>query len=58
MRIRPAILTLPLWSSSASLLILSKKMLKGVEESRHHCRTPTVVLNLSSVMPVNALFAL
>ena len=53
-------LTLPSWSSKASYMILSRKMLKRVGESRHPCRTPTVVLNHSPVLPLNriALWAL
>ena len=56
----PPMLTLPSWSSSASHMILSRKMLKRVGESRHPCRTPTVVLNYSPVLPLNrtALWAL
>ena len=56
----PPMLTLPSWSSSASHMILSRKMLKRVGESRHPCRTPTVVINHSSVLPLNrtALWAL
>ena len=50
---RPPMLTLPSWSSSASQMILSRKMLKSVGESRHPCRTPTVVLNHSPVLPLN-----
>ena len=42
---RPQMLTQPSWSSSASHMILSRKMLKRVGESRHPCRTPTVDLN-------------
>ena len=34
-------------------MILSRKMLKRVGESRHPCRTPTVVLNHSPVLPLN-----
>ena len=34
-------------------MILSKKMLKRVGESRHPCRTPTVVLNHSPVLALN-----
>ena len=49
---RPPMLTLPLWSSSASQ-ILSRKMLKRTDESRHPCRTLTVVLNHSPVLPLN-----
>ena len=56
----PPMLTLPSWSSNASHMILSRKMLKRVDESRHPCETPTVVLNQSSVLPLNrtALWAL
>ena len=46
-------LTLPSWSSNASYMILSMKMLKRVGESRYPCRTPTVVLNQSSVLLFN-----
>ena len=48
------------WSSNASHIILSRKMLKRIGESRHPCRTPTVVLNQSPVLPLNrtALWAL
>ena len=42
-------LTLPSWSSNASHMILSRKKSKRVGESRHPCRTPTVVLNHSPV---------
>ena len=47
-------------SSKASHMILSRKMLKRVGESRHPCRTPTVVMNHSPVLPLNrtALWAL
>ena len=57
---RPPMLTLPSWSSNASHMILSMKMLKRVGESRHPCRTPTVVLNHSPGLPLNrtALWAL
>ena len=50
---RPPILTLPSWSSNASHIILCRKMLKRVGESRHFCRTPTVLLNHSPVLPLN-----
>ena len=40
----PPMLTLPSWSSKASHVILSRKMLKRIGESRHPRRTPTVVL--------------
>ena len=43
----------PSWSSKVSHIILSRKMLKRVGESRHPCRTPTVVLNHSPVLPLN-----
>ena len=51
----PPMLTLPSWSSEASHMILSRKMLKrvGESESRHPCRTPAVVLNHSPVLPLN-----
>ena len=57
---RPPMLTLPSWSSNVSHMILSRKMLKRVGESRHPCRTSTVVLNHSPVLPLNrtALWAL
>ena len=57
---RPPMLTLSSWSSKASHMILSRKMLKRVGESRHPCRTPTVVLNHFPVLPLNrtALWAL
>ena len=53
-------LILPSWSSKASHMILSRKMLKRVDESRHPCLTPAVVLNHSPVLPLNrtALWAL
>ena len=54
---RPPMLTLPSWSSKASYMILSRKMLKRVGESRHPCRTPTVVLNHSPVLPLNRIVA-
>ena len=50
---RPPMLTLPSWSSKTSHIILSRKMLKMVGESRHPCRTPTVVLNHPPVLPLN-----
>ena len=50
---RPPMLTLPSWSFSASHMILSRKMLKRICESRHLCRTPTVVLSHSPVLPLN-----
>ena len=57
---RPTMLTLPSWSSNASHTILSRKMLKRVGESRHPCRTPTVVRNHFPVLHLNrtALWAL
>ena len=50
---RPPMLTLPSWSSRASHRILSRKILKRVGESGLPCRTPTVVLNHSPVLPLN-----
>ena len=57
---RPPMLTPSSWSSKASHMILSRKMLKRVGESRHPCQTPTIVLNHSPVLPLNstALWAL
>ena len=49
----PSMLTLSSWSSNASHMILSRKMLKRIGESRHLCRTPTVVLKHSPVLPLN-----
>ena len=46
-------LALPSWSSKASHVILYRKMLKRVGESRHPRRIPTVVLNHSPVLPLN-----
>ena len=43
------ILTVPLWSSKASAMILSRNMLKRMAESRHPCRTPTVLRNHPSI---------
>ena len=45
---RPPMLKLPSWPSSASHMILSRKMLKRVGKSRH-----TVVLNHSPVLPLD-----
>ena len=55
---RPTMQTLPSWSTSASHMSLSRKILKRVRESRHPCQT--VVLNHSPVLPLNwaALWAL
>ena len=39
-----------IWSFSASVIILSKKMLKRVGESTQPCLTPTVVLNQSPML--------
>ena len=55
---RPPMLTLPSWSPNASHMILSRKMLKRVGESRHPCRTSTVVLNHSPVLPLNRTLGL
>ena len=56
----PPMLTLPHWSSDVFYMIISRKMLKSVGESRHPYRTRTVVLNQSPVLPLNttALWAL
>ena len=57
---RLPMLKLPSWSSSASQMIFSSKILKRVGESIHPCRTPAVVLNHSPVLPLSrsALWAL
>ena len=46
----PLILTVPSWSSSASTIILSKKILKRVGESRYAWRTTIVVWNHSLML--------
>ena len=46
---KPAILTFPSCSSGASVIIRSRKMLKGVGEKRHPYLTPAIVLNHSPV---------
>ncbi|GFN93417.1 hypothetical protein PoB_001992300 [Plakobranchus ocellatus] len=47
---QPPMLTVPRWSSRASVIIHSRKILKRVGESRQPCRTPTVVLNQSPIL--------
>ena len=47
----PLMLTFPSCSSRASDMIRSRKMLKRVGDRRHHCLTPTVVLNHSPTPP-------
>ena len=46
----PPMLTVPSWSSKASVMILSRYILKRVGESRHPCRTPAVVWNQSPML--------
>ena len=46
----PPMLTVPSWSSKASVVILSIDILKRLGESRYFCRTPAVVRNQSSVL--------
>ena len=50
----PPMLTDPSWSSKASVMVLSLKMLKrvGETESRHPCLTPAVILNHSPTLPL------
>ena len=48
----PPMPTVPSWSSKASVMILFRNMLKRVGESRHPCRTPTVVRNQSPMLPL------
>ena len=56
---RPLMLTIPSWSSNASHMIFSRKMLKRVGESSHPCRTITPLSDYSSepfasaAMPLN-----
>ena len=47
----PPMLTFPSCSSKASDMIRLRKMLKRVDDRRHHCLTPTVVLNHSPMLP-------
>ena len=47
-------LTVPSWSSKASVLILSRNMLKRVGESRHPCRTPAVVRDHFPMLLLNS----
>ena len=56
----PPVLTVPSWSSKASVVILSGNMLKRVGESRRPSRTLTVIRNQSSMLPLKrtALVAL
>ena len=46
----PQMLTVPSWSSKASVMIFSRNMLKRVDESRHPCRTPTFVRSQSPML--------
>ncbi|KAF6040827.1 hypothetical protein EB796_000860 [Bugula neritina] len=48
----PPMLTVPLCSSSPSVMILSKKMLKRDGESKQPCLTLTVVPNQSPMLPL------
>ena len=50
--VRPAMLIVPLCSSSTSDIILSRKMLKRVGDNMHPWRTPTVVWNQSPMLPL------
>ena len=56
----PPVLTMPLWSSKASVVILSRNMLKRMGESRHPYRTSAVFQNQSSMLQLKrtALVAL
>ena len=47
MIVLPLMLTVPSCSSKASVVILSRNILKRMAESRHLCRTPAVVHNQS-----------
>ena len=46
----PPVLTVLSWSFKASVMILSRNILKRVGEGRHPCRTPTVVINQSPML--------
>ena len=46
----PPMLTVPSWSSKVSVVILSRNTLKRMGESRHPCRTPTLVRNQSPML--------
>ena len=48
-------LTVPWWSSSASVLILYRKMLKTVGESKRPFLTPAVVLNQSMPYSIKSI---
>ena len=50
MIVLPSMLRVPSRSSKASVMILSKNMLKRVRESRHPFRTQTVVWNQSPML--------
>ena len=45
------VLTFPLSSFRTSEIIRSRKMLKNVSDRRHHCFTPTNVLNHFPILP-------
>ena len=47
----PSLLTFTSYSSRASDMIRSRKMLKRAGDKRHPCLTPTVVLNYSPMLP-------
>ena len=48
----PSMLTVPSCSSKASVMILSRNMLKRVGERRHPCVTPTFFRNQPPMLPV------
>ena len=50
--VRPAMLTVPLCSSSTSDIILYMKMLKSGGDNMHRWLTPTVVWNHSPILPL------
>ena len=53
--ILPPMLTVPSRSSKASVMILSRNMLKRVGESRHPCQAPTVVRNQSPMLMLKGM---
>ena len=48
----PPMLIVPSWSSKASVMILSRNVLKRMDERRHLCWTPTVVQNQFTMLPL------
>ena len=49
---RPAMLTVPSFSSSTTDIFLTGNMLKSAGDNMHHWRIPTVARNLSPIFPL------